>query len=242
MRKERQLQAAYDELNQKYIKLYGEKQEADYQLSQLLEQNEQRSREDNEIRTLHQNVRQLKHDMKNHLMVIASYLNEEDYEQAKHYTSEILGKLNAMHSYIETENSLMNHILNEKLSFARAQQISIKAEIENLQFQVLPSIDFSALLTNLLDNAIEASLQEETVTRELHVLITKSRGYETICVKNKVSESVLANNPSLQSQKEEPESHGFGLEKVKAIVTQCNGMYDIYEEACFFCVKVFIPA
>ncbi len=241
MRNRQQLQTSYEELNQKYIQIYGEKQEAEYQLSQLKEEVGQYIRQEEEIRTLHQNVRQLKHDMKNHLMVIASYLNEENIEQAKQYTSEILGKLNAMHSYIETGNMLLNHIINEKLAYARTQQIMVKAEIENLQFKILPSIDFSALLSNMLDNAIEALIKEEPDKRQLHVIIVQCRGYETICVKNKITKSVLEKNPTLNSQKPEKENHGLGIPKVKEIVSQCGGMYDIYEEDNFFCVKVFIP-
>ncbi|MBQ9119290.1 MAG: GHKL domain-containing protein [Lachnospiraceae bacterium] len=241
MRKGRQLRKEHEELKEKYIAVYGAKQETEYRLTELKEETEQWQRQDGEIRTLHQNVRQLKHDMKNHLMVIASYLNEENYEQAKAYTSEILGKLNAMHSYVETGNSLLNHIINEKLAYARAQGISIKAEIENLQFEKLSSLDFSALLTNLLDNAIEASVKEASSGRELHVMIVRCRGYETICVKNRVAESVLEKNPALQSGKKEKESHGFGVTKIKTIIEQCGGMYDFYEEEGFFCGKVFIP-
>ncbi len=242
MRKAQQLKENYEELNQKYIQVYGKLQEAEYQLKQLQEEVSQHMQQEEEVRSLHQNVRQLKHDMKNHLMVIASYLNEENLEQAKQYTSEILGKLNAMHSYIETGNTLLNHIINEKLAYARTRQISVKAEIENLQFKVLPSIDFSALLSNLLDNAIEALIKEEADKRELHVTIVKCRGYETICVKNRVSNSVLKQNPLLTSTKEEKETHGLGVLKMKEIVSQCGGMYDIYEEENLFCVKVFIPA
>ncbi len=241
MNKEHHLKVAYNELNEKYIQLYSEKQETDYRLLELIEEHEQYSREEDEIRKLHQNVRLLKHDMKNHLMVIASYLNDEDYDSAKKYTSEMLGRLNEINSYIETGNSLLNHIINDKLNYARSKQIVIKAEIDNLHFDALQSIDFSALLTNLLDNGIEASLREDLSNREMWVNIVKCRGYETICIKNKISASVLDNNPELKSGKEHQENHGLGLAKVRSIVKKCNGLYDIYEENGFFCVKVFIP-
>lgn len=229
----------YDELNEKYQDAFAKKAELEYQLTELKEETEHMRKQDAEIKSLHQNVRQLKHDMKNHFMVIASYLNEENYEMAKEYTSEILGKLNAMHSYVETGNSLLNHILNEKLEYAKKQGISVKAEIENLAFARLKSIDFSALLSNLLDNAIEASVKEESP--EIQILIGQSRGYETICVKNRITESVLTKNPDLVSTKEDPAGHGIGVSKIKTIVEDCGGMYDFYEEEGFFCVKVFIP-
>lgn len=244
--KKAKLKEDYEKLNEKYLELYGERAELQYELSMLKEEAEHQRIQENEIRELHQSIRQLKHDMKNHLMVIASYINDEDYGLAKAYTSDILGKLNAMHSYIETGNSLMNHIINEKLEFARHNDIAIKAEIENLQFEKLESIDFSALLSNMLDNAIEACMREGSdgkadMTKELHVIISKQRGYDTICVKNRIAKSVLKTNPFLVSTKEEKDEHGIGIGKIKAIVDGCGGMYDIYEEDNFFCVKVFIP-
>ena len=127
---------------------------------------------------MHHIIRHLKHDMKNHLLVIGSYLNSEDYEEAKEYTSQILDKLNAVHSYIETGNSLLNHIVNQKLETAREKGILVKAEIENLSFANMKSMDFSAMLSNLLDNAIEASEKETDVRPEINVSIFQKRGYE----------------------------------------------------------------
>ncbi len=235
------LRAEYSELETKYMKIFGEKSELEYELSSLKQKSEYLKQQDNEIRNLHQSMRQLKHDMKNHFMIIASYINDEDYENAKAYTSKIIGKLNSMHSYIETGNSLMNHIINEKLEKARTNGIAIKAEIENLQFKRLESIEFSALMSNMLDNAIEASMLELQMDRELHIIVAKQRGYETICVKNRILKSVLDDNPDLSTTKKNKEKHGLGIGKIKSIVNSLEGMCDIYEEAGFFCVKVFIP-
>lgn len=235
---------------EKYIALFEQEAELRYQYETLIKETEDMRRQDTELRDLHQNVRQLKHDMKNHLMVLTAYLNDGEYEQAKEYISELLDKFSTMHSYIETGNVLLNHIINEKLSYAKSLGIVVKAEIENLAFARMNRMDFSALLSNMLDNAIEASEKELCFWNEgkntekanqLQVVIAAQRGYETICVKNQISASVLAVNPELKSSKEEQEQHGFGVGKMKAIVKQYGGMVDFYEEDNFFCVKVFIP-
>lgn len=241
MRKSAQLIQQYEELNTKYEKLFAEKAEAEYAYRKLKEETEARNQKDEEIRSLHQNIRKLKHDMKNHFMMLASYLASEEYASAKAYASEILDKLNTMNSYVETGNSLMNYIVNEKLQAAREQGIRIKAEIENLAFARMKSMDFSALLTNLLDNALEACLRENQGMRELSLTIARKQGYEAVCVKNKIEHSVLEKNPDLQSVKEDAAAHGIGILRVKEIVEAYNGIYDIYEEDGFFCVSVFIP-
>ncbi len=236
MKKYKELEQEYEALNEKYSRLLSDKSELEYELKELKSTAESIRKQDDEIRTLHENVRRIKHDMKNHLMVIASYLNGGDFDNAKAYTSQILDKLNAAHSYIETGNSLLNHILNEKLNKAREKGISVKAEIESLSFGKMESLDFSALLSNILDNAIEA---EPT---EISVLISQRRGYETILVKNTISQSVLAENPDLKTTKSDGTSHGMGIPQIKAITEKYGGMCDFYEEGDCFCVCAFIPA
>lgn len=243
MKKYRDLEKAYNKLETEYSRLLSEKSRLEYELAELKASAGNIRRQDEEIRTLHEKVRRIKHDMKNHLMVIASYLNGNDYPAAKAYTSQILDKLSLVHSYIETGNSLMNHILNEKLNQAREKGISVKAEIENLSFQRMESLDFSALLSNLLDNAIEAGSREETP--ELRVKITRQRDYETILVKNRISTSVLDRNPRLETSKQNQNYHGIGIPQIRKITEKYGGMCDFYEEVLqgdnYFCACVFIP-
>lgn len=240
MKKLRQMKSSYENLEKEYMKSQAEKMDLIYELNQIKRHQELCDNEAQEVRHLHQNARKLKHDMKNHMMVIASYLSANHYEAAKDYTSEVLGKLNTVHSYVETGNDLMNHILNEKMTFAREQGIKIKAEIENLTFSKLKQIDFSTILTNLLDNAIDASLRESHPEMTIHIV--KRKGYETVQIKNRISHSVLTDNPTLVSTKENAEVHGLGLLQVKALIDACDGLIDFYEESGYFCVGVFIPA
>lgn len=235
----KKLRAEYDELLEKYNRVLSEKAAAEYELSELKAAAESVSRRDEEVRKLHESIRRIKHDMRNHLMVIASYLNGSDTAAAKEYASEILDKLNAVHSYIETGNSLMNHILNEKLNLARGKGLAVKAEIENLSFSRMDSIDFSALLSNILDNAIEASEKESSP--EIVVQISRRRDYETILVKNRTARSVLADNPGLASSKTEKTAHGLGVPQIRAICEKYGGMCDFYEDDGYFCVSSFIP-
>lgn len=234
------LQREYALLRDKYMELFAEKEELSYELSGLKSEAEQIREQEAQLRVLHESVRHLKHDMKNHLMVIASFLNSGDIEAAKVYTSEILDKLNSVHSYIETGNSLLNHILNEKLEAAREKGIGVKAEIETLSFERMQSLDFSAMLSNMLDNALEASQKEPEHQREIWVAVSSKRGYEAVTVKNRISDSVLRKNPKLLSDKEAA-GHGIGTLQIKEIAEKYGGMCDIYEEDGYFCVAVFIP-
>ena len=60
-------------------------------------------------------------------------------------------------------------------------------------------------------------------------------------MKNRISKSVLDENPELKSTKADSEKHGFGVNQIKEIVESYSGMTDFYEEDGFFIVNMFIP-
>lgn len=228
-----------EEFENKYLDVLSENMELKLEFEVLKKDYSKQKDMAEEIKSLNKKTRTLKHDMKNHIIVITSYLNDGQYDEAKSYLSKISDNLNKMYTYIETGNSLLNYIINTKLQFAKENNINVKAEIENLSFEQIGSVDFSALLNNLLDNAIEASLNSNY--KEIVVNILRKRGYDTILVKNKISKSVLNDNPNLISTKKNKEEHGYGLKHIKALVNKYEGMIDIYEEEDFFCVYVVYP-
>lgn len=238
--KYRKLKSDYKKLDKAYsdevaenldLKLRYDNLRADYN-------NDKSQRE--EIERLNENTRRLKHDMKNHIMVIASYLSNNEIENAKEYLSVMLDNLNKVYSYVSTGNSVMNYILNSKLEYAHEKGIEVKAEIENLPFKKIGSVDFSALLGNALDNAIEASLNVQDPF--IYVGILKKRGYDTILIKNRIGKSVLETNPKLNTNKDNLQAHGYGIKQIKEITEKYDGIIDIYEENNMFCLNIFFEA
>lgn len=231
---------AFEELENKLLELQAENKDLKYELDSYKWQMEEINKQEEEIRQLHSNTRKLKHDMRNHLMVMTSYINSGDYENAKNYISEILEKLNAVRSYVETGNPLLNHILNDKLEICRQEGIDVKADIGKASFGKIKGIDFSAVFSNAVDNAIECEKKENRKEILLHVY--ENKGYDVITVKNRISESVLEKNPELKSTKADSEKHGIGVQQIKEIVEAYEGMTDFYEEGGFFIVNIFIPS
>lgn len=224
-----------DEMLTRYV---AENIDLEKQLSDLIKVYDKQKEMSDEIKKMQVQSRLLKHDMKNHIMVILSYIEEEKIDEAKIYTSKILDNLNKMYTYINVGNSLLNNILNNKLSKAKEMGIEIKAQIENLAFEYMDSMDFSALLNNLLDNAIDGA--EKSGIKQLEIVISNQKGFDSILVKNSIDKSVLKNNPHLKSSKEE-EGHGFGIRQIKGITDKYNGMTDIYEKDGFFIINVVYP-
>ena len=225
----------YEEHNKMLTEYVAANLDMEKQLSQMSRDYAKQQELTQEIRKVQEQSRLLKHDMKNHTLVILSYLEEGRLEEARTYTSEILDKLNKMYTYVNVGNSLLNYIINNKLSKAKELGVEIKAEIENLTFAYMDSVDFSALLNNLLDNAIEAA--QNSKVKKLEVAIAKQKGYEIITVKNTIDASVLENNPDFITTKQE-EGHGFGMKQIQKITDKYDGMLDLYEKNGFFIISV----
>ena len=129
----------YEELDQMLTQYVADNLDMEKKLSDMQHDYEKQQDMAEEIRRIQDQIRALKHDMKNHTLVILSYLEENRGEDAKSYAGEILDKLNKMYTYVNVGNSLLNYIINNKLSKAKEQGIEIKAEIENLAFEYMDS-------------------------------------------------------------------------------------------------------
>lgn len=234
---QKKLEEKYGKQDQMLTQYVAKNLDMEKQLKDMTQDFKKQQRMAEEIQRTQQQVRSLKHDMKNHTLVILSYLEEEKTEEAKIYAGELLDKLNKMYTYVNVGNSLLNYIINHKLSQAKEAGIEMKAEIENCAFSYMDSVDFSALLNNLLDNAIAGAL--DSAEKKLEVQISYQKGLDVITVKNSIDISVLENNPDFVSTKEEA-GHGLGMGQIKSIVEKYNGNVDIYEKNNMFAVSIML--
>ncbi|MDE7259683.1 MAG: ATP-binding protein [Lachnospiraceae bacterium] len=230
-------QAKYEEQDKLLTRYLADNLDMEKRLSDIRDDYDKQQEMAEEIRRIQQQIGLLKHDMKNHTLVILSYLEENKTEEARQYAGEILDKLNRMYTYVNVGNSLLSYIINSKLSMAKEQGIEIKAEIENLPFSYMDSVDFSSLLNNMLDNAINGALESEG--KKLEVNIVSEKGFDVITVKNSIDGSVLKDNPELATSKEEP-GHGYGMKQMKAVTEKYEGNIDIYEKDGMFIVRVML--
>lgn len=229
--------AKYEEQDKLLTRYLADNLDMEKKLSDIRDDYDRQKDMAEEIRRIQQQVRLLKHDMKNHTLVILSYLEENKTEEARQYAGEILDKLNRMYTYVNVGNSLLSYIINSKLSVAKERGIEIKAEIENLPFSYMDSVDFSSLLNNMLDNAIRGALDSEG--KKLEMNIASEKGFDVITVKNSIDGSVLKDNPELETSKEEP-GHGYGMKQMKAVIEKYEGSMDIYEKDGMFVVSVML--
>lgn len=235
--KNKKIQHEYSDMDILLTKTVSENLDMEKKLSQVQSECNIHKEMAEEVSKVQGQLRLLKHDMKNHTMVMLSYFEDNKIEEAKAYAGEILDKLNRMYTYVNVGNSLLNHVINNKLSHAKEMGVEIKAEVENLLFDYMEAVDFTALFNNVLDNAIKGAIESQE--KKLEVAVLSFKGLDTITVKNSIDSSILSDNPDLLSTKAEA-GHGFGVKQIKEITEKYKGDIDIYEKNNMFIVSIVL--
>ena len=78
-------------------------------------------------------------------------------------------------------------------------------------------MDMGNLIHNLLSNAIEAC-QKVGKAAYMELVIRAEKREIEIYLENSVIQSVLKENPNLESRKKDQEQHGFGMETIYSII------------------------
>lgn len=183
----------------------------------------------------------MRHDYKHEISCIRNLIEQKEYDNAISYADAALSKSNrAVQVYVNCRSSVLNAVINTKFSEAQSSGISTVCQIE-ADIPDHMEYDLSILLSNLLDNAIEAC-QNSKGDSVIDLSISKFMGYYQILVKNTIPESVLRSNKSLKTRKKDRRNHGWGLKSVKDIVDSYDGMMDIYEEQNSFVVNIMLKA
>ena len=114
--------------------------------------------------------------------------------------------------------------------------IVIVNDLSNLPFD---ASDMVVLLSNLLDNAIEACQQYDKGDKTIHVMAVAQQDF-FVSVRN-TSEPVVIINGSIPTTKPEPQMHGFGLANIRLILEKYSGEYTMFYENGWFQFTADIP-
>ena len=101
-------------------------------------------------------IKSIRHDMKNHLQCILSLIKKTKYDESQEYVEDMLeNKLDFVYQFIDTNNNIINVISNAKLTLCRNEKIKTVINISSFRLEMDDS-DICVILGNLFDNAIEA--------------------------------------------------------------------------------------
>ena len=161
---------------------------------------------------------------------------KKDIQAIEEYLSSEREKLNAKTFYIKTGNSVIDVIVNTKQNIALNRGINfiVNAGVsEDLQISAL---DMSSMLGNLIDNAIEASINEQNP--EINLNIKEKKNFLIIEISNNFTGEFDQN---CNTTKKDKALHGIGMKSIRSTVQKYSGEFSIDKKYNKVCAVVIIP-
>ena len=171
-------------------------------------------------------MRSIRHDMKNQNKVMEIMLEEGRYDDLKEYFRSMKKSYTSstFSGFINCGNQLVNSIVNMEILKANSYGITLVSKINIPAVLPFEPSDLCRVLVNLLDNAIEGILRTDGRDYLVDLKIGKRMDYLYISVQNEIRED--ADRESLlrmNTIKDDAVNHGYGHKIVKRIVEKYNG-------------------
>lgn len=183
------------------------------------------------------------HDMKHTLRAIAALAEEEKCREIELVIEKQRIAVGNIEQEILCSHPVLNALLLERKGYADDNGVTMKLEIkEPLYLQDINDLDLTALVGNLLDNAIEAELHSRERKGVLILMKMAREGrhmiiqVENSCTDRKFSEKLL-----IRKEGRIGEKHGIGLKSVRKNVNKYGGIIDAKKADGRYCVKIILP-
>lgn len=168
-------------------------------------------------------VRKIWHDFNNHISCIDMLLQMQNIVKARKYISEMNASCEDVYMGIKTGNEIADAVINQKFRLAKNNEIPFVMNGFLGEKINMNQVDLCALLSNSLDNAIEANLHiEDKEKRKIHMNIKPYKDYLLVDIINAVNEN-LDNTKALKTIKKDKDRHGIGMISMQKIIEKYEG-------------------
>lgn len=202
----------------------------------LVAANERMSIQEENIRALSQaytGQRKMTHDFRAHLSTLSALLEEGKIQEAKGYLSELKAHQSERILLVNSRHAAIDAVLNQKGYAGQRQGIDMRFRVNDLSGLKPADVDITIVLSNLIDNAMEACVEFPPPERWVSVQLLLTQGGLSLSVVNP-SRPVTIVNGKIPTSKPDPLLHGFGLGNVRSILDRYGAEYSFfYKEGRF---------
>lgn len=169
-------------------------------------------------------MHKIRHEIRNHLNYIRLMAESGEYQKLKEYVAMVCGETEKIFQFVECGNHVINAVMNHMIRQGESLGIKVSYQIVAPPEMPFRETEFCSLLSNLLENALEAAAQSGEPNPEVVVRIWPQHDYLFIHVENPVNDSVSPQlRLSLRSTKGNPKTHGYGTKIIRDLVMKYQG-------------------
>lgn len=183
-------------------------------------------------------LRAYRHDMRAHLYALQAMCIENKEEQIAEYIKRNITESEIFQTVVYTGDIAVDAILQNLREEAEKQGITVDYQCHLTEERSILLYDLCTILSNLLNNAMEASM---TVTRERKIML-KMCTYDDsmyIYLANTASHPAKIMDGVLITSKAE-KNHGLGSRNVKQVIDRYHGSIEYKNEDGWFSVEIFL--
>lgn len=203
-----------------------------------------------EIQSLITSVRSLRHDFANHIQVVDGLLKIGKNQDASDYLSSLRKEIHHVNDHpisLKVDHPALLVLLQTKWLSGQNQNIPITFDISQDDFRFIKNIDLIKILSNLIDNAIEATSNLPESERKITITCKVNGDYYLFEVTNtgpdiEVSDrEVLFHSGYSTKGRKEGKGRGQGLFIVKEVVEEYKGRISVKSSSGITTFTVKLP-
>ena len=180
--------------------------------------------------------RKLTHDFRAHLSTLDGMLMQQnrDINTIQTYIHSLQSKQTERILLVNTHHAALDALLNQKALVAKNRKIDIQFSVNDLSPIKIDMVDLTVVISNTLDNAIEACEKLPETDRQIYVQALLEEDELFYAIRNKSLPVNMVANQLPASTKENPSFHGYGLQNVHTTLEKYHTLYAMdYENGWF---------
>ncbi|MBU9719895.1 MULTISPECIES: sensor histidine kinase [Bacillaceae] len=193
-----------------------------------------------EFRSLVTSVRSDRHDLNNHLTVISGLMKLKNFDAADKYMQEMIGNINITNKALTIKSPILSSMLYSKMEKYQKAGIPFHVIIANEEIEkILSSTDLIRLISNLLDNAYDATMEMPDSQRRIELEIIKVGETVTLIVRNTSSvKEICDDHFKIGFSSKREADRGYGLAIIQEVIDKYSGSLkvDIIENVV--CIEI----
>ena len=183
-------------------------------------------------------ARQARHDLRHHFVQLSSLAGQGDLEKIKLYLQTAIDKIPNLDMHF-CENRAADSVIGYYCALARRDNIPFHAQVDLPGKLPVDEIDMCLILSNLLENALEASMKTSAKKRSITLsAYLHSSHLLLIQVSNPYDGQIIEKNHIFQSSKRQ--ENGVGIQSVRRIAGKNGGASAFTYENGIFSAKIML--
>lgn len=187
----------------------------------------------------------LRHDLKNHIIVILGLLENKEWEKMENYLKKMEDSANLGIGEEITGNRVVDILLYQKRKMAERKNIIWECDVQIPQICCINEFDLCVLFGNILDNAVEACerLQHnEPYCNQRQFINIQARVVKKCFLLEVKNSADMEDKHKIGfTNKENQKEHGIGLLNISDVIHKYNGVMNIDVQNGVFAISILVP-